>query len=785
MSWSRALPVAITVILAGAVAFGARERLAPSLGVPGLGGPRAPSGIDEPRVDSARAELEAERPWHASQLLRSAAQGGLALGPEEALLLARADIGWRNWAGVIEGLAAQSWIDDAGGGEGRLLLARAQEERGEWSAAATSYDRYAASRHAASNPLLPGILARQSRALAQSGRTSDARAALDRITAPVVLSWAALSAASAPADSGLAADVRGFMEKITDAEAKLNAWELVPRALLASKDSAAAERAYRDAAGAVTGNRRARAWSVVGDITRARGDSAAARTAYLAALREGVATPAAPRAATGLLALGGLDAEQALIVARALGRANDYGPALRAYDLHVRLIGGAPQASEEARLERARLLARNNRADDAVAEFTALSTSSNERVGAVALEAWADLRSEQGRSGDVQTLRTRLLERYPTSVEAADVLFFRGDAPHDRNELDAAAAAYRRLSETAPGSDRAGLGSMRTAQIHLLKGERARAAEIYEAYLAGFPSGRRWQEASYWAARTRMALGDSAKARTLLARLRREDPLSYYTVIAADLTGEPFRLELPAGDEPVIPAWLTEGIARVDLLRAAGLVEGEMAEIARLTAQAKGNEGAMIGLAEALIARDHSIPAINIGFELRRTAPWTIRIAKIIYPWPRQEMFEREAREDGVDPFMTAGLARQESAFDPDIVSSANAVGLMQLIEPTAATVARAHGPQGFRRELLDVPDVNVHLGTIHLKELLEENQGDITRFLAGYNAGQQRVVRWRDFAEAKDPLTFTERIPFAETRDYVKAVRRNRAIYQALYGSN
>jgi soluble lytic murein transglycosylase len=483
--------------------------------------------------------------------------------------------------------------------------------------------------------------------------------------------------------------------------------------------------------------------------------------------------------------VGGLDAEQALVAARALDRANDYGPALRAYDLHVRLVGGPEEASEDTRLERARVLVRNRRADDAIEEFRALSTSSRERIGAVALDEWAEVRAEQGRSGDVETLRGWLLERYPTSAEAADVLFFRGDTPHDRNDVDAAAAAYRRLIAAAPGSDRAGLASMRVAQIHLLKGERTRAAEAYEAYLSRFPNGRRWQEASYWAARIRQQLGDDAQAGELLGRLRREDPLSYYSVLAAELVGERFRLDLPPGEQIETPAWLAEGIERVDLLRAAGLAEGELAEIARLTARAKGDQAASIALAEALIERDHTIPAINIGFELRRTAPWTVRLAKIIYPWHYQELFEREAREDGVDPYLTAALARQESAFDPDIVSRANAVGLMQLLPSTAAQVARQRGPQGFRDELLTVPDVNVHLGTIHLRDLLEENDGDITRFLAGYNAGQHRVVRWRDFSEAKDPLTFTERIPFAETRDYVKAVRRNLAIYQALYGGN
>jgi soluble lytic murein transglycosylase len=161
-----------------------------------------------------------------------------------------------------------------------------------------------------------------------------------------------------------------------------------------------------------------------------------------------------------------------------------------------------------------------------------------------------------------------------------------------------------------------------------------------------------------------------------------------------------------------------------------------------------------------------------------------VRLAKLVYPWRYREVFLREAREDGVDPFLTAALARQESAFDPDVHSSANAVGLMQMLPRVGAEMARKVGPREFREDLLEIPDVNVHLGTLHLRDLLEENEGDITRFLAGYNAGQHRVSRWVDFAEAKDPLTFTERIPFAETRDYVKQIQRNLVLYRILYGA-
>ena len=781
------MPVSLVLLAVGTAGWGVtgREGLAPDVESAGGHAATAAGGFNaDPRVDSARGELEAGRVWHASRLLRAAERSGTTLALQDVLLLARADVGWRNWDGVVERLAGQAWIDDVGGGEALLLLGRAHEERGNWDAAADAYGRYVGSPHGSANPVLPGVVARHARALANAGLGARARAVLEGISMPVVTSWAALAAATGPADSGRVADVRSLLELVSDPIARLNAWELLPRVLLVAGDTSGSERAYRDAAERLTGNRRAKAWTVVGYIARGRGAPSAARLAYSTALLEGPNTPAAAQAAAGLLSVGGADAEQALVAARALDRANDYGPAVRAYDLYVELRGGPDRVDRTVRLARAsRLATTRGRETEAVEEFRALSTSARPEIGARALDRWTRLRERQGRTADVTTLRGWLLERYPTSPEAADVLFFQGDTRHDRNELDAAAAAYLRLIETAPSQDRAGLASMRVGQIHLLRGQETRAARQYDSYLVAFPNGRRWQEASYWAARIHRSLGDTIRADQLLSRLREEDPLSYYTVLAADMLGDEFRLDLPVGEVSPAPAWLVEGLERVDLLRAAGLAEGEMVEIERLTARARGEEDAMHGLAEALIERDHTIPGINLGYQLRRDgAPWTLRLARIIYPWRYRAAFEREAREYGLEPYVTAALARQESAFDPDIRSVADAVGLMQLLPSTAAEVSRRNGPRDFREELLEVPDVNVHLGTVHLRDLLRRNQGDITRFLAGYNAGQRRVVRWREFAEAGDPLTFTERIPFAETRNYVKAVRRNISIYRALY---
>lgn len=788
MNRTQALTIFPALIILAALGWRtARDGSAPFL-APVTAVSAATRSAADPRVDSAKAEIAASRFWHASRLIRTATRGGLALTPDETLLLARADFGWRNWAGIVEQLNDKAWLDGTGNGEGWLLLARARQAREEWAPAATAYGRYVSTPHAAANRLLPAIRARQANTLARAVRPDDARAALDQASsAPVVVSWATLDVASVAADSGRVTAVRALLERVTDSVARIQAWELVPRAILASKDSGGALTAYREAVRTAVGaTRQARGWSIVGDLARARGDTAAAGVAYRQALAVGSSTAGGARAARGLLALPGISAADALAAAKSLDQANEDGPALEAYDLHVKLSGGSDKVGEQTRLDRARILAvTKGREEEAITEFRAISTSKELRIGAPALEVWAGLRRRQGRAADVATLRERLIAGYPTSAEAADVLFFRGDDAHDRNDMATATREYLRVQTMAPAQDRAGLATMRVAQIHLLKNEAAAAARIYEGYLTAFPGGRRWQEASYWAARARLSLGDTTKATTLVDRLRKDDPFSYYTVIAADLFGRKFALDLPAGDETfTTPDWMRQGLDRIDLLREAGLNNAATSEVERLGARARANPTALLPLAEELIARDRTIEAINLGFEARRQGmPWTIRLAKIIYPFRYQDVFKREAAEDGVDPYLTAALARQESAFVPGIRSVANAVGLMQLLPSTAAALAKTVGPQEFKEEMLEIPDVNVHLGTLHLRDLLKQYDGDITRFLAAYNAGGHRVTAWKDFAEAKDPLTFTERIPFAETRDYVKQVRRNVALYRLLYG--
>jgi soluble lytic murein transglycosylase len=141
-----------------------------------------------------------------------------------------------------------------------------------------------------------------------------------------------------------------------------------------------------------------------------------------------------------------------------------------------------------------------------------------------------------------------------------------------------------------------------------------------------------------------------------------------------------------------------------------------------------------------------------------------------------------EARRNELDPALVAGLIRQESSFNPRAVSPAGARGLMQLMPPVGASLAKGRNYPIWNPALLFEPDVSLELGTAHLASSLKRGT-PTARALAAYNAGGSRVTRWSLRPGADDPELFTEWIPFTETRDYVRVVQRNADVYRALYG--
>lgn len=142
------------------------------------------------------------------------------------------------------------------------------------------------------------------------------------------------------------------------------------------------------------------------------------------------------------------------------------------------------------------------------------------------------------------------------------------------------------------------------------------------------------------------------------------------------------------------------------------------------------------------------------------------------------------------EPALALAISRQETEFDPYVVSSANAHGLMQLIPSTAQITAEKHGMEYRYEWLLGRPEYNAQLGSLHLQDLLTRFNGSYIVSMAGYNAGPSRAREWLEtYGDPRtggiDPVDWVEMVPFSETRNYIQRVIENLQVYRARLNGN
>ena len=154
---------------------------------------------------------------------------------------------------------------------------------------------------------------------------------------------------------------------------------------------------------------------------------------------------------------------------------------------------------------------------------------------------------------------------------------------------------------------------------------------------------------------------------------------------------------------------------------------------------------------------------------------------RILFPQAYWGSIQSDATKNGLDPYMVASLIRQESEFNPTVVSYANAWGLMQLEPGVGAEMARKEGIRHFDRNQLLDPATNIRLGTRYLKQVLDKFDDKPEYAFAAYNAGDNRVQDWQSIGTYHGMDEFVESIPFTETREYVQGIVRNEMIYREL----
>lgn len=168
---------------------------------------------------------------------------------------------------------------------------------------------------------------------------------------------------------------------------------------------------------------------------------------------------------------------------------------------------------------------------------------------------------------------------------------------------------------------------------------------------------------------------------------------------------------------------------------------------------------------------------VLIGLWLLFT-PW---IWRTIYPFPHKETIYYYARAYNLDPQLVAAVVRVESGFNPKATSPRGAVGLMQVMPETARWVSRQAGLPFEPKQLYD-PVYNIQVGTWYLAYLHQEFDGNLAMVLAAYNGGSAKVKEWVATQRWDGSLRNIDRIPFAETRDFVRKVLRDYQFYRWIY---
>src|SRR4029078_922562 len=158
------------------------------------------------------------------------------------------------------------------------------------------------------------------------------------------------------------------------------------------------------------------------------------------------------------------------------------------------------------------------------------------------------------------------------------------------------------------------------------------------------------------------------------------------------------------------------------------------------------------------------------------------KLLQIIFPLTYWDSIKRNAAIYELDPYVVAALIAQESTFDASARSVANAWGLMQIVPATGKRLARELGIRRFTTPMLTNGDTNIRLGTLYFKRLVQQF-GGVHYALASYNAGENRVVRWKAERPRMDEDDFIDDIPFPETQNYVKRILGTAEDYRRLYG--
>ena len=429
-------------------------------------------------------------------------------------------------------------------------------------------------------------------------------------------------------------------------------------------------------------------------------------------------------------------------------------------------------------------------------EAQALPVTSDDN-GARRLYLLMELARSHQNSGEQQRLVEEMEARFPQSPWLAEALYSSGNMYLLLRDYPQAVNYYSYLATHFPGYKNAAAAHWRAGWLSYREGQFDEAARMFDDQIRLYPQDTESAAAMYWRARLyetqdhKPALA-AVDYRAIVGRYQhyfyaqmsreRLKALGLPVLVSETQMGEyrpppvPHLVDTFPSDSP--------HIAKARLIANAGLNEYIGQEIA-----ADPDSPSWSALAEAQIYASFG-ETYRAMRSLKRALPTYILEPigaiplvywHILFPEPYWDTIKEESAKNGLDPYLVASLIRQESEFNPSVVSYANAWGLMQIEPNVGRKLAREEGINHFQTFQLLNPEINIRLGTKYLRQMLDRFGGVQEYALAAYNAGDSRVVDWQSAGPYSGMDEFVESIPFTQTREYVQAILRNEEIYRSI----
>jgi len=407
------------------------------------------------------------------------------------------------------------------------------------------------------------------------------------------------------------------------------------------------------------------------------------------------------------------------------------------------------------------------------------------------------------REDQMQEAIERLARLHPQSAWRLKALVSAGNRYLVANRPDLYEPLYRACYESFPADPQAGYCHWRVAWTEYIQ-RRPGAADSLRDHLLKYPGSENASAALYYLGRLSEAGGRVEEAKAYYTDAVARYPNHYYSDLAEKRLAEPAVFKAvesgsvrgflngvawPVRRRPETFEPTAATLARIErgrLLASAGLVDLRDREL-RFGASADGQPHILaIHLAQAADSAHRALrimKSLAPGYMSTPLESAPAEFWRLLFPLPYRAALEMYSKQRGLDPFLVAGLVRQESEFNPEAVSPAQAYGLTQILPSTGRALLKV-SRRRFRPAILFRPELNLRLGTTYLRGVYDKNAGKWEQTLASYNAGASRVENWLTWAAYREPAEFIETIPFSETRNYIFAVLRNAKIYRKLYAS-